>query len=261
MHVSSLVPVSHPAIPEEPALEAHNAAMELRIYFEHVLMDLRHYVDRESVTLGESRGADIFLASEGLPSERFPLLRRAAGRQLLTFSAHMRGEVEIDGVVWPLNALVAAGLAQADPELPQCYCLLLGINTRVLIHWAGATLAMRFVARTRPPARAGHTFDLHYLNTLCASVFLHVTLIVTLLLHPYDAQALAREKLIDVIIELAPRQMPVPVPRPVPPPKTPAKATPSETPPARPLKDKAPRGLRMGPGLNKDLLRQELREL
>jgi TonB family protein len=131
----------------------------------------------------------------------------------------MEGEVEVGGVVTPLAETGVAPDASLDNDLDGAWFLPLTIGDRAIVHWGGATFAFRFVP---PPRRVPNPLlrrlDPHYLNMLLLSLFFHLTLIVTLMVHPGEVQATPPRRFFDAVVELYPDVAstdirPAPVPR------------------------------------------------
>ncbi len=196
----------HPALPPEAKVTDAHRALEMRVYMGEALLDMHHYAGRRRITIGESKDSDIFLSSEGLPTESFPLIRSNRDDEyFLTFSHDMDGEVEIEGRLWTLTELMGSAHVVADPDLGGSYRLPLKSQTRALLHWAGLTFALRFVAPARAvPKSLLKIVDHHFVNTLALSVALHVTMVFSLLVYPYDVKALDQFPEIDGAIVLWP---------------------------------------------------------
>ena len=193
----------HPALPPEPTLSANFRTLELRVYWGQVLLDVRHYPRPKPVRIGEARGTDVFLTSENLPVESFPLLRSRGGEWLLTFSDQMEGELEVEGRLCSLAEIAGSRLSERDPDLSGCASVELGTDTRALLHWGGVSFAIRFVPPAAPVPRGRvKSLDFPFLNTLLVASCLHVALITVLLLYPYDLQAIQEQHGIDGVIEL-----------------------------------------------------------
>ncbi|OGQ91739.1 MAG: hypothetical protein A2289_11840 [Deltaproteobacteria bacterium RIFOXYA12_FULL_58_15] len=187
----------HPALPPEEKMARDNRVMEMRVYWGEILLGVHHYLKPKKITIGESKNTDIFLSSEGLPIEAFPLIRYVDDEYLLTFTTQMEGEVEIDGQLLPLQSLRGSAGARKDPDLEGSYFVKLPENARAVVHWGGATFALRFTAPARPvPNPFFKNLDLQYINMLLLSIFFHVATIVTFMVYPYDTESL-REDLFD----------------------------------------------------------------
>jgi hypothetical protein len=200
----------HPSIAPERPLTACERTLELRVYWGQVLLDVRHYSSPASVTIGETRGCDIFLTSEDLPIERFPLLRGIAGEWLLAFADVMEGELEVGGVSRQLASVRASSLATRDAAIPGCSSVTLATDSRALVHWGGVTLAIRFVPSATPiPPERTKDLDFPFLNTLLMSSLLHVAVVAVLLLFPYDLQAIKGDRGLEAVFELIQRPAPV----------------------------------------------------
>lgn len=181
----------HPALPPEEPLHPDHCVLEMRLYWGEVLLDVQHYRAPACVTIGESKKTDVFLSSEGLPQEAFPLVRTVDGECVLTFTKDMEGELELDGQVHALAALRGSAVARRDDELEASYRVSLPTDSRALVHWGTATFALRFVPPSkRLPKAPFARLDVSYLNTLLASLFVHLALIVTFLVYPYDTEEL-----------------------------------------------------------------------
>lgn len=187
----------HPSLPPEDAVGPDTRAMEMRVYWGQILLSVDHFEKPKAITIGESKGTNFFISSEGLPIERFPLIRYVNDEYVLTFAPGMEGEVEVDGELHLLDQLRASSLVNNDDDLRGCYQVVMPADTRALIHWGGATFALRFVAPPKPiPTEFLKNLDLQYLNILLLSIFAHVALVVTFLVQPTGTDAL-RDDLFD----------------------------------------------------------------
>ena len=118
------------------------------------------------------------------------MLRYIDGDYYFTFTGQMEGEVETGGKVYQLQEARSL-LAESDPALTDSYRMQIADDARLLVHWGGATFALRFV----PPAKwvaapFGKNIDLHYVNAAVLSLFLHIAVVVTLTMYPHDADSL-----------------------------------------------------------------------
>lgn len=203
----------HPALPPEGPVKADDAVLEMRFYWGQVLLSVHHYAGPRAVTIGEGPRADVFITSEGLPREIFPLVRFAGGAWLLATTPEMGGEVERNGITLRLAELAQSPFAVDDADFPGASCLRLPFSARAVVHWGGATFAFRFVPPPRPlPTARALRWDLPYLNSLFFSFGLHLAAVLTLLVYPYDVQALRERAMADVVVRLEPHFAPQPAP-------------------------------------------------
>jgi TonB family protein len=187
----------HPALAPERPMSADNRVLELRLYWGEVLLGINHYLKPKKITIGETKKTNIFISSEGLPVEEFPLVRTIDDEYVFGFSSHMDGEVEIDGQLTSLEQLRGSSVAKKDDALSETFQVRLPPSSRAIVHWGGATFALRFVAPSEGIKRKfAENMDLHFLNVAVMSLFFHIALIVTLLVYPYDTESL-REDLFD----------------------------------------------------------------
>lgn len=195
LRASSAQAQEHPSLPTEDAMTRDNRVLELRYYWGEVLLGMNHYTRPKQVTIGETKQSDIFLSSEGLPAGAFPLIRYRDDEYLLGFTDKMRGEVETPGHMQSFEQLIAqigkSDGATKDAELEGSYTVKLANDARALLHWGGATFAMRFVAPPRIlPAPWGQNIDLQFVNSSLFSIFGHIAFIVMLALYPHNQDAL-----------------------------------------------------------------------
>ncbi len=187
----------HPALPPEESMSSDNRVLEMRVYWGTILLDIDHRRKPKAITIGETKNTDVFISSEGLPKEEFPLIRTIDDEYVLTFTNAMDGEIEIGGQTQPLSAVRGTSLAQKDSDFESSYQVKLPADARAIVHWGGITFAFRFV----PPAQAlpnpfWKDLDLQYVNLLLMSIFFHLALIVTFMVYPHDTESL-REDIFD----------------------------------------------------------------
>ncbi|MCK5687774.1 AgmX/PglI C-terminal domain-containing protein [Myxococcota bacterium] len=187
----------HPSIRPEEAVTEENRFVELRYYWGEALLNIFHYHHPKKLTIGESKQADIFLTSEGLPVEIFPLIRSIDGEYVLTFSDKMEGELNLSGSIFTLKEVRATSYARKDDKYANCYQVRLKTDARALIHWGGATFAIRFVSPPRAlPSKPFDAVDLPIVNAFIGSIFFHIAAIITFMVYPYDTSSL-KEDLFD----------------------------------------------------------------
>ncbi len=174
----------------EEALNYDNKVLELRFYWGEILLGMYHYVRPKQVTIGENTKTDIFLSSENLPKEAFPLIRYRDGDYILSYTSRMEGEVQVETQNYSLLQ-ARTQIAQADEVLDDTYQIKMTESMRALLHWGGATFAMRFVPPAKIlPAPFAKNIDHQYLMAIIFSFMLHLVMIITLHLYPTDADAL-----------------------------------------------------------------------
>ncbi len=187
----------HPALAPEQQMTTENRVLELRIYWGEVLLGINHYVKPKRITIGETKRTNVFISSEGLPLEEFPLVRYLDDEYVLTFTKHMEGEFESGGQVTTLQDARGSSTAKRDDDLADSYQVRMAMETRAIVHWGGVTFALRFVPPSEGVPRGGvRNWDLQYLNVMVMSIFLHLATVITLMVYPYDTDSL-REDLFD----------------------------------------------------------------
>jgi len=187
----------HPALAPEEQMTSDTRILEMRVYWGTILLDIDHRRKPKAITIGETKNTDVFISSEGLPTEEFPLIRTIDDEYVLTFTNNMDGEIELNGSMQPLSTIRGTSLAQRDNSMEGSYQVKLPMDARAIVHWGGITFAFRFV----PPAQVlpnpfWKDLDLQYVNLLLMSIFFHLALIVTFLVYPHDTESL-REDIFD----------------------------------------------------------------
>jgi hypothetical protein len=181
--------------PEKP-VSVDNRALELRMYWGDIILDISHLEmpkHAKQITIGETRNTDIFISSEGLPREEFPLIRHVDNQYVLTFFNDLEGEVQVGGELKPLKDLRASSRVSKDDEMEGCYRLNMDVGTKAIVHWGGLTLAMRFVPPPQKLTGTGMNLDFQFVNIMVIVFFLMVGSIFSLSLYPYEAEALNEE--------------------------------------------------------------------
>lgn len=192
------------------------SVLELRIYWGTILLDIEHLRLRRPFTIGEARKADLFIASDGLPDDAFPLLRTIDGGAVLTFTTAMQGELEMGGVTRRLEDIAG----ESDPDLDGARRVRLERDVRAVVRFGGVTFALRFVDSARPlPFKPFGDTDFRFVNLAFVSLMAHLALVVTLVTQPYAVNSL-REDFVALVPQVV-FDMPVPPPRKKPPIKHP----------------------------------------
>jgi outer membrane biosynthesis protein TonB len=187
----------HPALPPEQQITTDNRILEMRLYWGEVMLGINHYDKPRRITIGETKRTDVFISSEGLPVEEYPIVRFIDGEYVLNFTTHMEGELEVAGQSQTLQSVRGSSLAKRDDSMAESYQVRLPLDARAIIHWGGATVALRFVPPAElPPSSFWKNVDLQFLNVAVMSLFFHLSVMVTLNVYPYDTEAL-REDLFD----------------------------------------------------------------
>lgn len=177
----------------ESAVSAENRALEMRLYWGDVILDINHLIKPKKITIGETKNTDIFITSEGLPREEFPLIRFIDNDYVLTFFNDLEGEIETGGQLRPLREMRTASGVTKDDEIDGSYRMSLPPDSRAIVHWGGLTLAMRFVAPPQKIKAAALDLDFQFLNILLLAFFVMAISIISFSLYPYDTEQLGED--------------------------------------------------------------------
>ena len=159
-------------------MQTARGVLELRTYFGNALLDVQHVTKPRDIVLGEGNGADIFACADGLPEDNVSLLVRGEEGYSLRLLDGLEGAVSSGGRVRALKLL------KKEDAVP------LHDESKVVVKWAGVSVAMRFVAPPDKIEGRAFDFDLRFLNVLACVFLTMTTAIFSLQLYPYDADAI-----------------------------------------------------------------------
>lgn len=171
-----------------PVPDADNRAIELRLMWGEVLLDVAHIKHRKTVTIGESRKSHFFLTSEDFPIPEFPLLSHDGDYQL-SITPKMEGVARVGERTCTLAETVKERIASPHPTLEGTYMIRLSPEVRAAIQFGGVTVLVRSVTPTRPVvAPFGGQINYSFLNSFLLSLFAHLALLITAVNYPYDTR-------------------------------------------------------------------------
>lgn len=171
----------------KPVPEHHRApdtdspALELReLLWEDTLLQVRHYPRPQNVTLGEAKGCDFFVASEGLPNDRFAMLSSCtAGRFCFCFTGDMQGELHGQHESRRFSELIESGIAE---DWGDHFRMMLHPGMAVSYSFGPIGYYMRFVKAEQAPKvpwykRLEHTYNaimlLFVMTACCFGLYLN----------------------------------------------------------------------------------------
>jgi hypothetical protein len=194
LHAPAVGSCPHPALPPEGAVDADHRLLELRLYWGELLLAVNHYDKPKRLTIGETRRAEVFVSSEGLPAIDFPLVRFVGSDYLLCFTQQMQGETETAEGRHALAELWGSASAPPCADLEGTCAITLTPDSRTIVHWGGVTVALRFVAPACPPKSFfWQSLDTGFANFTLASIAMIVAFVFTLNVYPCDTDALRDE--------------------------------------------------------------------
>lgn len=157
--------------------------LEVSLFWEDSLLDVRHYVQPRSVTMGTVDKCDFKVISDLLPEDCYTFIRYHRGQYRLQFPRAFSGTVEMGGHRWQItDELLQTEQAGEDPHL------LLHHRSQTIFSYGGLTWRLSFV---EPPQAFSAPPQINYswLNVSLISLFMHAAAIAFLLVYPTDLQA------------------------------------------------------------------------
>ena len=192
---------SEPKPASRPAVKAHYSTRRTKaqasigpLRFGHVGAngtDATHIVEDGVYTIGEKPTANHFALDSQLPESPFPLAEYRGGLMIVNVPEGVAGEVMLDGQVYALDELAAAGKL-ASGATPRSRSLKLPPKGRCRLKIGGQFFLVNSVPA---PAKIGpvpliHTIDPQFLRYLFVGMALHALVALILALYPADATGL-----------------------------------------------------------------------
>ncbi|MGC6415644.1 MAG: AgmX/PglI C-terminal domain-containing protein [Bradymonadia bacterium] len=166
-------------------------ALEVLVMWGQTVTDVTHIVEDGVYTIGENPSANHFALDSHLPESPFPLAEYRGGLMIVNVPEGVAGEVMLDGQVYALDELAAAGKL-ASGATPRSRSLKLPPKGRCRLKIGGQFFLINSVPA---PAKIGpvpliHAIDPQFLRYLFVGMALHALVALILALYPADATGL-----------------------------------------------------------------------
>lgn len=185
-----------PQVPMGPLFdedeEGGARALEVLALWGDTVVDVQHFTDEGLYTIGENEVSHV-VPSDSVPEDPFPLARVDGGEMVVNVPEGATGEVMLDGEVYTIDDLKAAGKLSASSDAARTNALRLPPRARCRIFIADRTFLINSVgaAKAPPPVGFWQYFDAQSLRYIATSAVLHALFFGIVLSIPDDADRLS----------------------------------------------------------------------
>lgn len=179
-----------PLFDEEEDLGA-GRTLEVLALWGPTVIDVRHLSDDEQYLIGDAPEANQFVNPKAIPQDPYPLAISDGASMVVNVPDGVDGDVMLDGKVYALEELKAAGkLGRAG--VPQSHALRLPARARCRLKIGELTFLVNSVAAAPPVKRASFltTLDPQLMRYLLAAGLLHALFFGIVMSIPEDADSL-----------------------------------------------------------------------
>ncbi|MCA9525694.1 MAG: FHA domain-containing protein, partial [Myxococcales bacterium] len=169
-------------------------ALEILAMWGPTVVDVRHIEGAGQYSIGDAAGSDHFVDPRLLPEDPFPLAVSDGNDIIVHVPEGVEGEVMLDGKVYGLEELKAAGkLGRAAVQ--RSHGLRLPARARCRLQFGELTFLINSVAAAPPVARASfiQQLDPQLLRYLFSAAVLHALFFLIILSIPEDADGLSMD--------------------------------------------------------------------
>lgn len=184
-------------LPDGDRPTAEHKTLEVVLLWRQAVMSVGHFVEDQHITIGDSVKNSFRISAEGLPSDRYRLIRRVGNDYEVGWTEAMAVEVRNErGDVFDADALAKLHQLQhtgdSDGQTPCRYKV--GLHDRVAVQVDQVTFVMQYVSPARIiKSSLLRTIDFYFTKVLGLSALAHVFVILALLLTPLDPSGLSED--------------------------------------------------------------------
>ncbi len=181
-------------IPEDERPTPENRLLEVVMVWSDTIIGIGHFGPKDgTITVGDAPRNYFNLASEILPSSRFPFIKTDGKDHIVTITQDMDLRVrDDDGRVFDLASLQSAGRAFGSETSFKGYSYKINLHEQVQVNIGDTALVARYV---RPSARVGGSIlanvDYYFTKVFSTSFMAHLLFIAALMLTPTDLERLS----------------------------------------------------------------------
>jgi TonB family protein len=181
-----------PTFEEDEADSDGSRALEVVAMFGDVVIDITHLRDEGSFTIGQSNEVTHFIRGDLVPEDPYLLAGTNGSDMIVNVPESISGDVMLDGQVYSLEELKAAGKLGKSTTVARSHSLRLPQKARARLHFGDSTFLVNHVAAARPlpPAGLFSVFDGRFGRYLLAAAALHAIFAAVILSVPEDAERL-----------------------------------------------------------------------
>ncbi|MCK6569897.1 TonB family protein [Myxococcota bacterium] len=181
-----------PTFEEDESDSDGGRALEVVAMFGDAVVDISHLREQGTYTIGQANEVNHFVRGDLVPEDPYPLASTNGADMVVNVPESVQGDVMLDGQVYSLDELKAAGKLGKSSSVTRSHALRLPPKARARLHFGGATFLVNHVAAVRPlpPVGIFSSFDGHFGRYFLAAAALHALFAAIILSVPEDAERL-----------------------------------------------------------------------
>jgi len=182
-----------PTFEEDESDSDGGRTLEVVAMFGDAVVDISHLSEQGTYTIGQANEVNHFVRGDLVPEDPYPLASTNGADMVVNVPESLQGDVMLDGQVYSLDELKAAGKLGKSSSVTRSHALRLPPKARARLHFGGATFLVNHVAAVRPlpPVGIFSSFDGHFGRYFLAAAALHALFAAIILSVPEDAERLA----------------------------------------------------------------------
>lgn len=167
--------------------------LEVLVMWGSNVLEVRHLTEAGTFTIGEGEGVDHFVPGNLVPEDPYPLAMTDGHEMVVNVPDGVVGEVMLDGQVFRLDELKAAGKLGPSRGASGSQSLKLPPRARCRLQFGHLTFLVSSVpaARTLPPPGIFQRTDGRFVGAVISAMVLHGLIFAVALSVPEDASKLA----------------------------------------------------------------------
>lgn len=168
-------------------------ALEVLALWGPTVVDVTHFNSDGKYLIGEAKNCNQFVDTSNVPQDPFPLASLSGGDMVVNVPSGTQGEVMLDGKVYQLDELRAAGKLTTGPAGSSS--LRLPARARCRLQFGELTFLVNSVAAARKPHSAGfwQQLDPQLMRYIVAAFMLHALFYVIVKSIPEGADGLSMD--------------------------------------------------------------------
>ena len=181
-----------PTFEEDEADSDGTRSLEVVAMFGDAVVDISHLRSAGAYKIGQDNSCNYFVRPDLVPEDPYPLARTDGSDMVVNVPQGITGDVMLEGQVYSLDELRAAGKLGRSNNVGRSDSLRLPPKARARLHFGASTFLVNHVAGVRPLPPAGFmsTVDGKFMRYFLAAAALHALFAAIILSVPEDAERL-----------------------------------------------------------------------
>lgn len=183
-----------PLFDEDEGEAGGRRALEVLVLWGVTVVDVRHFTEPGSYTIGDGEEASHFVRPQLIPQNPFPLAETDGNSMVVNVPEGVEGEVMLDGKVYAIEELKNASKLGRS-SVPRSHSLRLPPRARCRLKFGDLTFLINSVPAAPPIGRASllKAVDPQLLRYLLGAAVLHALFFLIVLSIPEDADSLSMD--------------------------------------------------------------------